>query len=136
MSDDGKTNWGGLAKTILAGAAILIGVEMIAPGLISNIIPASLSTGSGSGMFTEEAMKGIGLIVQKVAGAVIAGIGLSYLFSDKSQNENAERHAEHFSEAKESFAVREDMRKMQTVMMARMKAAGHEPAMAAGPQMG
>ena len=143
MGDDqqgGKINWGGLVKNILAGAAIVVGVEMVMPGTFSAIASAfpSAVPSTGGTMFSSATMEGIGLIIQKVAGAVIAGMGLSYLFSDGTQNENSDRHAERYSEAKESFALREDMRKQQAVMIARMKAAGHEPAMAMAnqPQMG
>ena len=139
MSDDeqgGKSfNWGGLVKGILAGAAVVAGIELIAPGTVSGII-SSLSTTPGSTVGLKSLIEGIGPTLRIIAGAAMSLTGLSYLLSDSSQNENAERHAQTHHEAKESFAIREDMRKMQTVMMARMKASGHEPAMAMAAQQG
>jgi|GEM_PF-6729796 len=127
-------NWGGLIKGLAAGAAIIAGVMLVAPGLIPGIAEGlgGLFSGGASPALTE----GIGLVITKVAGAAMAITGLSYLFSDKSGADNASRHAEHHAEAKESFAIREDMRKMQAVMMARMQANGHQPAMAAAGQPG
>lgn len=137
MSDDeqgGKSfNWGGLVKGILAGVAIVAGVELILPGTVSGIIGAFGQSSGGLDSF-KSLVEGLGPTVRVIAGGAMAAVGVSALFSDSSQNENAERHSLAHHEAKESFAIREDMRKMQTVMMARMKAAGHEPAMAMAAQ--
>lgn len=130
MSDEQgrKINWGGLIKGLAAGLAVVAGVMLVAPGLIPSIaegIGGMFSSAGGSTFLTE----GIGAVITKVAGAAMAFTGLRYLLSDKSESENAERHAQAYHEAKESFAIREDMRKMQAVMLARMQAAGHQPAM-------
>lgn len=130
MSDDDKGEkssfkWGGLIKGILAGAAVLVGIELVSDGLISGLF-SGVGSGGGEaiGSFLKDSLSGIGDIIPKIAGVALGAVGLSYLFSDKSQAENTERHSQQYAEAKESFAVREDMRKMQAVMMARMKASG------------
>lgn len=131
--DNGKKsiNWGGLVKNLAAGAAVVAGVMLVCPGLLPGIVE-----GVGS-LFKEGAMPAIspviGDAIRIVAGAAMSITGLSYLFSGSKDSENAERHSQHYQEAKESFAIREDMRKMQTIMMARMQASGHQPAMAAQP---
>jgi hypothetical protein len=133
MSDDdqgGTFNWGGLVKGILAGVAIVAGVEMIAPGTVSGIIGAFGSSGGpAAGESLKGIIEGIAPVVRWIAGAAMVATGISAMLGDHS-SDNADRHAQAHSEARESFAVREDMRKMQAVMMARMKAAGHEPALA------
>lgn len=91
----------------------------------------------GVGAVTAFIGKGIGSLIAKVAGGVIAVMGLNYLVNGKSSGDNhAQEHAERFAEQKEAFAVREDIRRMQAVMVARMQAAGHEPAMSGAPQRG
>lgn len=138
-------NWGGLCKGLLAGAAIVVGVEMVCPGTVSGILGSMKDMGSGIGkLFTSgggaptgEVAKeagnwmtsGIGWLVTKVAGAVAVVMGANYLLSDKKESHETQRAQQHH-EARESFALREDMRKMQAVMVARMQASGHEPAMA------
>ena len=140
MSDDQGINWGGLVKGILAGAAVVAGIALATTGSLSglgNLLSGMMASTPGGGSSTLPlVIEKIGDVLPRVIGAMIAFTGASYLFSDGSsnQNENAQRHSEHYTEAKESFAAREDMRKMQAVMMARMKAAGHEPAMAMGAQ--
>ncbi len=137
MSEGNGINWGGLIKGIVAGAAILVGVELVVPGLLAGAIAgiggmfaASGGAAAASPALTG-AMSGMGLVLTKAAGLALGGIGLSYLLSDKPSNsENGGRHAQDFTEAKESFAAREDIRKMQTVMKMRMAASGHEPAAA------
>lgn len=138
MSDDengGKSiNWGGLVKGIIAGAAVVAGIFLIAPTTFTELFSGAGAGGTGIGESLKGIVESLGPIARPLAGAAIATVGLTQLFSDGSSNENAERHSQAHHEAKESFAIREDMRKMQTVMMARMKAAGHEPAMAMAAQ--
>ena len=86
----------------------------------------------GVGAITGGITNTIGNLIAKVAGGVIAVMGLNYLVNGKAPSNNSGEHAERYAEQKESFAIREDIRKMQAVMMARMQAAGHEPAQAGG----
>jgi hypothetical protein len=139
MSDEqGKKsiNWGGLIKGLAAGAAVVAGVMLVAPGLLPSIVEGISgmigSTGGGASFLSS----GVGEVITKVAGAAMAITGLSYLFGGKSDGDNADRHSQQYHEAKESFAIREDMRKMQAVMTARMAASGHQPAMALASQQG
>ena len=138
MSDDQGINWGGLVKGILAGAAVVAGIALATTGSLSglgNFLSGMMAGNPGANSALPAVLEKIGDVLPRVIGAMIAFSGASYLFSDgSSQNENAQRHSENYTEAKESFAAREDMRKMQAVMIARMKAAGHEPAMAMGAQ--
>jgi|SRR5579884_2239971 len=133
-------NWGGLIKGLLAGAAIVAGALMIAPAAATAITAAGTALGAGTiggstltslGGFMAE---GLGWLITKVAGAGLAYAGISYLASDKQPE--TERHAEHYHEARESFAMREDMRKYQAVMMARMQANGYAPAAQMASQQG
>lgn len=130
---DSAIRWGGLIKNIAAGAAIVAGIALVAPSLIPDLIHGIGSLGSGTAgtaapLLSEGLLKGMGEVVRYALGAGLAITGLTYLFSD--HNDNGERHAEAFTEARESFQIREDIRKMQAVMKIRMQAAGHEPAMA------
>ncbi|NBO17926.1 MAG: hypothetical protein EBV03_01635 [Proteobacteria bacterium] len=95
-------------------------IDAAKPGIVENTM----------GAITGGITKGIGAVIAKVVGGVIAVMGINHLINGKSSTNNSQEHAERFAEQKESFAIREDIRKMQAVMMARMQAAGHEQ----GPQ--
>jgi hypothetical protein len=136
-------NWGGLAKGLIAGAAIVVGFALVCPGTTGSIIEGVKNFGQNvdgkgfmsalSDMFkpgeSNWMSSSIGWLVTKVAGAAALIMGANYLLSDKKESHESGRAREHH-EARESFALREDMRKMQAVMVARMQASGHEPAMA------
>lgn len=69
--------------------------------------------------------QGIGSLIVKAAGAVIAYMGISYLLNGNKDADRQKELAERHKEQHESFAIREDIRKMQAVMQTRMAAAGH-----------
>lgn len=128
---ESSINWGGLAKGILAGAAVVAGVVLVAPGLLGGLVEGVQNIGTSlAGTADTEpnaAAQTLGWLVKKAAGIALAVTGASYLLSGGSGGNEAE-HASRHQEARESFALREDMRKMQAVMMARMQAAGQDPA--------
>ena len=137
-------NWGGIGKGILAGGAIIAGIAIVCPGMLTGVVEglSKIGTAAPAAVAAEPGMvenaisgftggiasmigKGITSIALKVAGVALVVTGANYLMSDKSTS-NAEEHATRHAEAKESFALREDMRKMQAVMVARMQNAGQE----------
>ena len=151
MGDDSKSsvNWGQLGKNMLAGAAIVAGVMIVAPGAIPAVITAlsSAATAAGAAFTTTGAAtatagtttgvlagaetwlaSGIGALITKAVGIVAAVAGATYLLSDSK--DTSDEGVGYRREEQESFAAREDMRKMQAVMIARMQAAGYQPAMA------
>jgi hypothetical protein len=133
-----NVNWGGLTTNILAGAAIVIGVELVFPGLSMNLfegikgIATSMvpSAASSEPSFFSTAM---GALLTKIAGVAMGIVGVSYLTADKGAAPEPHHHTH---EQRESFTARLDMQKTQAVMMARMQAQGHEPAMAMAAQNG
>ncbi len=146
MSDDKKSsiNWGGIGKGLLAGGAIIAGIAIVCPGMLSGVVETLGKIGTAapevvkaepgivenalSGV-TSAIGSGIGAVVTKIAGVALAVTGINYLMSDKTNN--AEEHGQRYAEAKESFALREDMRKMQAVMVTRMQNAGQDVGAAA-----
>ncbi len=136
---ESSINWGGLTKGLLAGGAIIAGIAIVCPGCLSGIADALSKIGApvagkaapslvenGVDYIKSGVGSMLGTVIAKVAGVALAVTGIKYLLSDKPNN--AAEHATQYHEAQESFALREDMRKMQAVMASRMQAAGHEPA--------
>jgi hypothetical protein len=145
MSEDKKgISWGGLVKGIVATAAIVAGAELVFPGLIAGVISAVKDVGAAiadkfaaigtaaaaetTAAATTEAAPGalsknIGWLATKVGGIVLAVSGLKYLTSEKEE-----------APERESFAAQEDMKRMQALMVARMRAQGYQPAMAMAGQ--
>ena len=144
MSDDNSgVRWGALGKTILAGAAIAAGVMLVTPagaamltsmGAAGGSLAASSPSLAAAATATAEFMSsGIGWLVTKLVGAAVLYKGAQAL--GDSDKEGPDLNARQ-KEAEMSFAAREDMRKMQAVMVARMKANGYQPAMAAANDRG
>lgn len=160
--NESSINWGTVGKSLLAGGAVIAGIAIVCPGMLTGVAEtlakigatdkgaqeiakvggfekAMVALGSGVNAVRDSLVaavgRGVGTIITKVAGLVIGYKGIQYLLSDKSDPSNAQEHAERFHEARESFALREDMRKMQAVMVARMQAAGQGVG-AAGPAVG
>ncbi len=144
MSEKKGIQWGGLIKGLVATAAIVGGVELLFPGFTAGVISAVKdvgtaiadklsSIGTAAAEKTTEAAtteaapgalsKSIGWLATKIGGIVLAVSGLKYLTSEKEAPEE-----------RESFAEREDMKRVQALMLARMRAQGYQPAMAAGQQ--
>jgi hypothetical protein len=153
QEDDQKKssiNWGGLAKGLLAGAAIVAGVMIVCPQVIAPLITAVKSivptiTAAGQTAASTPGVaaaiepnffsQGIGSLIVRAAGAVMAFGGAHYLLSNKEESPHSER-MQRAHEAQDSFAVREDMRRMQGLMVARMQANNYQPAMALANQQG
>lgn len=147
-------NWGGIVKGALAVGAVAVGVELMFPGTMKGLWenvsklgePAKqLADGqkpepSGLENFMSGVKNflgtGIGEVILRVGGMVMAITGISYLLNGSKKSDHEQERAGQYAEARESFQLREDIRKAQAVMMARMQASGHAPAMAAGPQRG
>jgi len=137
MSEDtegqkSSVNWGELGKNILAGAAILAGAILVFPSLVPALGGALASMGAA---FTGSAA--LGTILKVGAGIGLAIAGATHLMADKagSADEVLDKQAAQYDQR--SFAAEHDIRKMQALMIARMQAQGHEPAMAmAQSQMG
>jgi len=147
-------NWGGLAKGILAGAAIVAGIALAFPGLATGVWQAlgdlgvqlsktfaSKAVEEGGKKAIEEVGKKVATepsflatsivwLAQKIGGITLAVVGYKYLTSSKTEMPHPS------PEAEESFAIKEDMRKAQALMMLRMRAQGYEPAMALANQSG
>lgn len=78
---------------------------------------------------------GIGKVLLKIGGIALAITGVTHLLSSKSNAHSSEEQETNHRQAKESFALREEIREMQAVMTARMQAAGQNP-MQGMPTMG
>ena len=82
---------------------------------------------------------GIGVLLAKAVGVIAVITGVHMLGNGQNNEKPIERAPQEPApsrEEDESFAAREDMRKMQTVMLSRMQAQGYPPAMAmAGQQV-
>ena len=135
MSENSSVNWGGLTKDILAGAAIVAGACIVFPGLAGGLVAALAAAGTAlgaatSGAFAAGSGAGIGILLTKAFGVALAFMGASH-FSNKGED-NAPIFVAP-SESDASFAAREDMRKMQALMLMRMQAQGYQPAMATAP---
>ncbi|MBY0408048.1 MAG: hypothetical protein K2Q01_10175 [Rickettsiales bacterium] len=143
-------NWGGIVKTALAAGAILIGIELVSEGTIGKVVETISKIGDKApvpkpeeagwiarnfGGLNSAIGDGIGKVLLKIGGIAMAITGISYLLGSKG-SDHEKQHAERYHEARESFALREDMRKMQTVMQMRMQAQGYEPAMVGQPARG
>jgi hypothetical protein len=145
MSEDKKgLSWGGLIKGLVATAAVVAGAELMFPGFIEGTISAvkdmgsaiakafeSIGTKAAEGaagavdkpVVTSKLAENIGWMATKIGGAVLAISGIKYLMSEKEE-----------APEQESFAAREDMKRTQALMIARMRAQGYQPAMAAAQQ--
>lgn len=150
MSDQqqkSSINWGGLTKGLLATGAIVAGVEMVFPGMMSGMADSISKIGAEAAptpdpSFVEKGVgavvggfgKAIGTVAIKIGGIALAIMGVTHLVSHKSDRDNAAEHAQNRAERQESFALREDIRRAQATMMARMQSAGHDPAMAGDMQ--
>ena len=77
---------------------------------------------------------GIGALITKAIGVVAAVAGASYFLKKDDKEAAPDMGAKR--EEEQSFAVREDMRRMQALMVARMQATGYQPAMAVANQQG
>ena len=147
MSDEHKSsiNWGGLTKGLLAGGAIVAGIAICCPSMLTGAMETLSKIGTaapeiakadpslverGISGLTSAIGSGLGTLLTKIAGLAIAITGVSYLLSEKKES-NAGEHAARHHEAKESFALREEIRSMQNKMQTRMQLAGHNPAGAA-----
>jgi hypothetical protein len=93
---------------------------------------ATGAVGEGASWINGKVMSGIATLLIKAAGVVGIALGVNHLINGKSGGDNAKAHAEQHAEQKESFAIREDIRKMQSVMKMRMQAAGHMSGQAIG----
>ncbi|MFO0388943.1 MAG: hypothetical protein ACK502_04385 [Alphaproteobacteria bacterium] len=150
MSEDKKgISWGGLIKGLVATAAVVAGAELMFPGFIEGIVEKAGELKDWiAGKFTatpeilgpmtaEQAAEkaaaeaasakfadSIKSVAKFVGGAVLAVSGLKYVLSEKQEAEPEQ----------ESFAVREDMKRTQALMIARMRAQGYQPAMATAGQ--
>jgi len=136
---ESSVNWGKLGKNLLAGAAIVVGACIVFPGLAGALLTGlgALGTSIGGmsiGTVSGEVTSGIGVLLTKAFGVALAAGGASYLLSDHGKH--SAPSVEGPVEAPESYIAREDMRKMQAVMLARMQAQGYQPAMALANQPG
>ncbi len=140
MSEEKKgISWGGLVKGLVATAAVVAGVELVFPGFVAGVISAAKdvgaaiadkigSVGTAAAEKTTEAAtteaapgalsKTVGWLATKIGGIVLAVTGVKYLTAEKEE-----------APERESFAAQEDMKRMQALMMARMRAQGYQPAM-------
>jgi len=149
MEKSSKVAWG----TIVAGAAIVAGAVLFCPTLMDKIpgIGESIVEGAKNlGSTIADAIRSLftttapatpstpidwaawGATAKKVAGAALIGGGAAYLMSSGGEDP----HAHHRSEAQQSFALREDLRKMQARQMVMAAAAGHPQAIAMMQQGG
>jgi len=95
---------------------------------------AHARAGIAAEVASEAAQQGTGLVkfiinhkIISLIGAAIGGKAISNAIDSRGENEERQQIN---AESRESFALREDMKKMQAIMVARAKAAGYEPAMA------
>jgi hypothetical protein len=127
-------SWG----KVLAGAAIVAGAIMMAPVLAPAAAAGVIAIGhaimglfaggaAGTGSALVTALTGT--VAREVAGAALLGGGIMY-FSGEKDRKNAAVEQNVAAAEGNSFAMREDMRKMQALMVARAQAAGYQPAMA------
>lgn len=134
MSEEKKgISWGGLIKGLVATAAVVAGAELLFPGFIEGTVSAAKSIATSikdafTGIDTTKVVesdlaKNIGWLATKVGGIVLAASGIKYLMSEKQE-----------APEPESFAAQEDMKRMQALMVARMRAQGYQPAMPAASQ--
>ena len=144
MSENKGISWGGLIKGLVATAAVVAGAELVFPGFIAGVVSAAKDVGTAiadklsavSGAAAEKTAeaattdaapgtlsKSIGWLATKIGGVVLAVSGIKYLMSEKQE-----------APEPESFAAQEDMKRMQALMIARMRAQGYQPAMATGQQ--
>lgn len=139
VGEDSKIRWG----AVIAGAAIATGVALVAPVMIAKfpemgsglldvvgkigekigdlILGMLGKTPGGVSDATVEAVK-------KLAGAGLIGGGVAYFMGGRKQP--YQDPALQTAPADESFAIKEDMRKMQGLMVARAAAAGNPQAQA------
>jgi hypothetical protein len=123
-------SWGGLGKDILAGAAIVTGLLIVFPGLGAGLMAAAGAAGLALGAATENVAsggmpEGVGTLLTKAFGAALAYFGATHFMKKGDSPELSSQQ-----ESAESFTAREDIRKMQALMTARMQAQGYQPAMA------
>jgi hypothetical protein len=132
MAEGSKIKWG----TIIAGAAIVAGVALVAPTLFPTL-GEKLAGAAGSiaewirNLFsaTPSATPDIinaltGETAQKVTGAALIGGGSAYLLGgDKGSAPVSNYEQTYTRQADESFAMKEDMRKMRALMELRAKVA-------------
>lgn len=102
------------AGNAISGAWKAVGGDVAVEGL-----------GKGASAVNNFVLSGISSLIVKAVGLVAIGMGVNHLVNGKPAHDNAAEHAQRHAEQKESFAIREDIRKMQSVMAMRMQAAGH-----------
>lgn len=135
-----KVNWGKIGGDILAGAAIAVGIIIVFPVVGEALAPALGAIGSAiGGVFTHGAAMSaatLGTIMAKTFGVALAVGGALHFAKEgeKAEAKEATQDANYQAQAdaydQRSFAAEQDIRKMQALMVSRMQAAGHEPAMA------
>lgn len=106
-----------------------------AKGLLESTFEAAKKGLATSEAALEKSAKGLfGFAVQNKALAIGAGAIAGGLLATGTHSKAAKAHRQEMSERQESFALKEDMRRMQALMAARMMAQGYQPAMALAGQ--
>jgi len=121
-------NWGGLAKGILTGAAIVAGLLLLFPAIAQNLATVFPLEGLSQGV--SAITKGMGGFFSIIAGTALVWTGYKHLSAPKTEAPHPH------PEVDESFAIKEDMRRTDALMALRMRAQGYEPAMALANQPG
>ena len=128
-----NVSWG----KILVGAAVAAGAVAViafAPGVTAAV--GSAITGGASAIFGGLGSVGAWIASQTallagfVQGNPTAAIGAAAAAGGLAASAMGSHHGRERDLEEESFAMREDMRRMQALMAARMAATGYQPAMA------
>lgn len=127
QKSDNSVTWGG----VVAGAAVAAGAVLVFPSVVPSLAGGLESIGEAivstvTGIAGEAAVPTISAeTARTIAGATLLGGGLAYLGMGGSSKKSAD---DLFDEAvttqdQAGFAAREDMKRMQALMMARMQVA-------------
>ncbi|MDE3015579.1 MAG: hypothetical protein KGI29_01455 [Pseudomonadota bacterium] len=135
VGEGSKISWG----KVLAGAAIATGAVLFG-GIMIEQLPETIGValkaigtkiaewaGSITAAKAPEISAATVEIVKKVVGAGLIGGGVAYLMGGKSAQAYEPAYA---AASDESFTMKEDMRRMQGLMVARAAAAGNPQAQA------
>lgn len=132
-SQKNDVNWG----MIIAGAAAVSGAVVLAPTLLPDMAEgvsdigswiAEKVTGEGAAAGTSSVMDALTSdTARNVAGATLLGGGAAYMVTQRGSKDKGDDFEELMAEESQGgFAAREDMKRMQAVMQARMSMASPE----------